>query len=192
MIRCHISQYITIRFSVPIPTPSQYRQGVPNLWRYRYIISKNSPKSPENINLVSVVSRCMHLCIYVVFEMQQLFLIFLHVNCNTNINELYYQKYLTSSTWPGFKLMTSRSWQYISCWWDTCPNHLTISDCKRNVLLYYLRGLRWFLTHGLSDRLMHWHGLNRSITHPKFNPTMIPTHDLQIMTMHFMSLRHRL
>ena len=27
---------------------------------------------------------------------------------------------------------------------------------KRNVLLHYLRRLRWFQMHGLSDRLMHW------------------------------------
>ena len=27
---------------------------------------------------------------------------------------------------------------------------------KRNVLPHYLRGLRWFQMHGLSDRLMHW------------------------------------
>ena len=25
-----------------------------------------------------------------------------------------------SSTWPGFKLMISRSWPYISCHWDAC------------------------------------------------------------------------
>ena len=29
----------------------------------------------------------------------------------------------SSSTRPGFKLMTSRSWQYISCHWDACSNH---------------------------------------------------------------------
>ena len=28
----------------------------------------------------------------------------------------------------GFKLMISRSWQYILCQWDTCTNHLAISD----------------------------------------------------------------
>ena len=33
-----------------------------------------------------------------------------------------------SSTWVGFELMTSRSWQYISCHWDACFNHLAISD----------------------------------------------------------------
>ena len=33
-----------------------------------------------------------------------------------------------SSTRPGFKLMTFRSLQYISCHWDTCSNHLVISD----------------------------------------------------------------
>ena len=33
-----------------------------------------------------------------------------------------------SSTPPGFELMTSRSWQLISCHWDACSNHLAISD----------------------------------------------------------------
>ena len=33
-----------------------------------------------------------------------------------------------SSTRLGFKLMTSRSWLYISCHWDACSNHLAISD----------------------------------------------------------------
>ena len=34
--------------------------------------------------------------------------------------------------------------------------------------------------------------LGRSTTHPKFDPTGIQTHDLQIMTAHFMSLKHLL
>ena len=38
---------------------------------------------------------------------------------------------VSSSTWPWFELMTSRSWQYISCHWDACPNHLAISDLFR-------------------------------------------------------------
>ena len=29
---------------------------------------------------------------------------------------------------PGFKLMTARSWQYLSCHWDARSNHLAISD----------------------------------------------------------------
>ena len=33
-----------------------------------------------------------------------------------------------SLTQLGFKLMTSRSWQYISCHWDACSNHLAIRD----------------------------------------------------------------
>ena len=35
-----------------------------------------------------------------------------------------------SSTRPGFELMTSRLWQYISCHWDACSNYLAISDFK--------------------------------------------------------------
>ena len=33
-----------------------------------------------------------------------------------------------SSTRPGFELMTSISWQYISCHWQACSNHLAIND----------------------------------------------------------------
>ena len=59
------------------------------------------------------------------------------------------------STRPWFELITSRSWQYISRHWDACSNQLAISDLNKiNVLPHYLRGLRWFQMHGLSDRLM--------------------------------------
>ena len=34
-----------------------------------------------------------------------------------------------SSAWAGLELMTSSSWQYISCHWEACYNHLAISDC---------------------------------------------------------------
>ena len=33
---------------------------------------------------------------------------------------------------------------------------------------------------------------DRSTTHPKFEPTGVRSHDLQIMTVHFMSLRRLL
>ena len=33
---------------------------------------------------------------------------------------------------------------------------------------------------------------DRSTTHPKFDPTRVRSHDLQIMTVHFMSLRRLL
>ena len=33
-----------------------------------------------------------------------------------------------NSTWLGFELVTSRSWQYISCHWDACFNHLAIIE----------------------------------------------------------------
>ena len=36
----------------------------------------------------------------------------------------------SSLTQPGFKLMTSRSWQDISCHWDACSNHSAISDTE--------------------------------------------------------------
>ena len=34
----------------------------------------------------------------------------------------------SSSIQMGFELMTSRSWQYISCHWDSCSTHSAISD----------------------------------------------------------------
>ena len=43
-----------------------------------------------------------------------------------------------SSTRLGFKLMTSRSWQYISCYWDVCSNHLAISDFSRPWICFWL------------------------------------------------------
>ena len=33
-----------------------------------------------------------------------------------------------NSTWLGFELLTSRSWQYIPCHWDACSNHSSIND----------------------------------------------------------------
>ena len=43
-----------------------------------------------------------------------------------------------SSTWQGFELMTSRSWQYISCHWAACSNHsaiTTIANCALGTTL---------------------------------------------------------
>ena len=39
-------------------------------------------------------------------------------------------KYYAPQVW-GFRLMTSRSWQCTSCYWDACSNHSAISDFKR-------------------------------------------------------------
>ena len=52
--------------------------------------------------------------------------------------------------------MISRSWQYISCHWDTCSNHSTISDFKE--MYCYIISEVWgdFSHIVLSDRLMHW------------------------------------
>ena len=41
-----------------------------------------------------------------------------------------------NSTWLRFELMTSRSWEYFSCHWDTCSNHSAIRDFHRYALLY--------------------------------------------------------
>ena len=49
------------------------------------------------------------------------------------------QKYYAHQVRPdrlGFKLMTSRSWQYISCYWDTCSNHLAIMHVAIILVLY--------------------------------------------------------
>ena len=39
-----------------------------------------------------------------------------------------------SLTRPGFELMTSRSWQDISYYWDACSSHLVITDFQTEVL----------------------------------------------------------
>ena len=44
----------------------------------------------------------------------------------------------SSSTRPGFKLMTSRSWQHITYHWDACSNHLVISDLQQRCFLKYV------------------------------------------------------
>ena len=51
------------------------------------------------------------------------------------------QKYYTPQVQPdslGFRLMTSRSWQYISCHWDACSNHLAISDCCNTKIYIFI------------------------------------------------------
>ena len=44
-----------------------------------------------------------------------------------------------SSTRPGFKLTTSRSWQHISSHWDACSYHSTISDWLIFLVQVWLR-----------------------------------------------------
>ena len=43
-----------------------------------------------------------------------------------DLGQRYYATQVRSE--PGFELMTSRSWQFISCHWDACSNHLAISE----------------------------------------------------------------
>ena len=83
-------------------------------------------------------------------------------------------------TRQGFQLITSRSWHYISCHWDTCTNHSAISNFKRNVLPHYLWGLRWFQMHRLSDKKTDakWQlifffkdNLGQKYYSPQFTPT---------------------
>ena len=87
---------------------------------------------------------------YRVIYSDNYFYILIHVRLRTEVPST------LSSTRPGLTLMTPRSWQYISCHWDACSSHLVISATQRNGLPHYLRGLRWFQMHGLSDRLIHW------------------------------------
>ena len=46
-------------------------------------------------------------------------------------NVLYRNTTHPISTQLGFKHLTVRSWQYILCPWDACPNHATIFDFKK-------------------------------------------------------------
>ena len=48
-----------------------------------------------------------------------------------------------NSTRTVFELMASRSWQYISCLWDACSNHLAISDIK--IMTVHFMSLRRLL-----------------------------------------------
>ena len=43
---------------------------------------------------------------------------------------------LVQPDFGSIKLTTSRSWQYTSCHWDTCSNHLAISDFSLPCRLY--------------------------------------------------------
>ena len=71
------------------------------------------------------------------------------------LGQKYYTSQVASSlTRLGFKLMTSRSWQYISCHWDACSSGLAISDFetrkkpeRRNVnILCCVTVMRTFVT----------------------------------------------
>ena len=45
------------------------------------------------------------------------------------------------------------------------------------------------VVHHTVDFLWIKYDLDRSTTHPNFDPTGVQTHDIQVMTVHFMSLR---
>ena len=63
---------------------------------------------------------------------------------------------------PGFELITSRSWQYISCHWDACSNHLVISDFWPDNIHYLcigktcISGMHVMSDPILSGWLWHW------------------------------------
>ena len=49
-----------------------------------------------------------------------------------DLGQKYY--YAPPTPRPGFELMNSRLWQYSSCHWDACSNHLAISDFVWRIL----------------------------------------------------------
>ena len=57
--------------------------------------------------------------------------------------------------------------------WDVCLNHWAIRKLVVNIYKNFGSSTTW----------------NRSTTHPKFDLTTVQTHDLQIITAHFMLLR---
>ena len=63
------------------------------------------------------------------------------------------------------------------------PNECILSYHISSHLILSHTFLLYFILH----LVQVWQG--RSTTHPKFDPTWVRTHDLQIMTVHFMSLR---
>ena len=78
-------------------------------------------------------------CIFCFLSTQTLYIcLWLLVMCRsvTKVFILHFKVLRTlSSIWLGFKQMSSRSWQYISCPWDARPNHSALRD--RLKALYY-------------------------------------------------------
>ena len=63
-----------------------------------------------------------------------------------------------SLTRLGFELMTSRSWQHISCHWDACSNNSPISDyCVRTICTCWLITQPHCITWFLVPRLLFFH-----------------------------------
>ena len=62
-----------------------------------------------------------------------------------------------SSTWLKCARMTSKSWQYISCYWDTSFSHLVISDLSVSACGMPLDVLCFVLTPFVSDRWYSYH-----------------------------------
>ena len=69
-----------------------------------------------------------------------------------------------SLTWPGFELMTSRSWQYLSCHWDACSNHLTIIDFSAGKKWVERRQNVGMKTYGKVMWLVYWFITNDYVT----------------------------
>ena len=61
-------------------------------------------------------------------------------------------------TRPGFETMTSRSRtvHFMSLRRVVLTSRPSVTSNQEMLLLQFLRGVRWFQMHGISDRLMHW------------------------------------
>ena len=84
-----------------------------------------------------------------------------------------------SSTLLGFELMTSRSWQYISCHWDTCSNHSAISDPLQPYIYTCFNSLsashdNWS-TATLLNRVItaQWEGMG-DVGSARYEPALLP------------------
>ena len=64
----------------------------------------------------------------------------------------YHVPQVRSLTEPGFELMTSRSWQYCLYHWDTCSNHLAISDLNVYFWFNYELGQKYHTPQVQPDR----------------------------------------
>ena len=94
-----------------------------------------------------------------------------------------------SSTWPGFELMTP---DHDSTFHVTETFALTTRPSET-----YCHAHQWYCRTDPSSRTRmryFWikYDLGQKYYAPKFDPPGIRIHDLQIMTVHFMSLRHLL
>ena len=96
---------------------------------YYGVVEKSTASLCRIMQVCSVLRLQPYICTY------HLMLIMCFFCMSQNLTFCYlWIKYVldsTSTTRPKFqfKLVTSRSWQYISCYWDACSYHLVTDDC---------------------------------------------------------------